>query len=37
MSLFTASAAWVTTEHRLYADIVSRFLQDNMLPHVERW
>ncbi|HCH24364.1 MAG TPA: acyl-CoA dehydrogenase [Oceanospirillaceae bacterium] len=37
MSLFTASAAWVTTEHRLYADIVSRFLQDKMVPHVERW
>lgn len=37
MSLFTQSAPWVTTEHRIYADMTRRFLQDNMVPHVERW
>ncbi len=37
MSLFTQSAAWVTTEHRIYADMTRRFLQDNMVPHTERW
>lgn len=37
MPLFTTSAAWVTTEHHLYADIVSRFLQDHMVPNVARW
>jgi len=37
MPLFTETASWVTTEHRLYADGVERFMQDAMVPNIEKW
>jgi alkylation response protein AidB-like acyl-CoA dehydrogenase len=37
MALFTDTAAWVTTEHRLYADGVQRFMEQSMAPNIEIW
>nr|MCS5558203.1 acyl-CoA dehydrogenase family protein [Oceanospirillaceae bacterium] len=37
MALFTDTAAWVTTEHRLYADGVQRFMEQSMAPNIEKW
>ncbi|WP_170477180.1 acyl-CoA dehydrogenase family protein [Ruegeria arenilitoris] len=37
MPLFTSSAAWVTEEHRMYADMAGRFLDDELVPNVEAW
>ncbi|HCH31397.1 MAG TPA: acyl-CoA dehydrogenase [Oceanospirillaceae bacterium] len=35
--MFTDTAAWVTTEHRLYADGVQRFMEQSMAPNIEKW
>lgn len=37
MSLFTSSAAWVTDEHRMFANMAGRFLDDELVPNVETW
>ena len=37
MSLFTSSAAWVTDEHRMFAEMAGRFLDDELVPNVETW
>jgi acyl-CoA dehydrogenase len=37
MALFTATASWVTTEHRLYADAAERFMRQALVPHIEKW
>jgi alkylation response protein AidB-like acyl-CoA dehydrogenase len=37
MALFTDTAAWVSTEHRLYADGVQRFMEQSMAPNIESW
>ncbi len=37
MSLFTSSAAWVTDEHRMFADMAGRFMDDELSPNVETW
>jgi len=37
MSLFTPTASWVTDEHHMFADAVSRLLQDEMVPNAETW
>ncbi|MGI9370815.1 MAG: acyl-CoA dehydrogenase family protein [Ruegeria sp.] len=35
MSLFTSTAAWVTDEHRMFADMAGRFLEDELVPNIE--
>ncbi|MBT3438215.1 MAG: acyl-CoA dehydrogenase [Oceanospirillaceae bacterium] len=35
--MFTDTAAWVSTEHRLYADGVQRFMEQSMAPNIESW
>jgi len=37
MSLFTNTAAWASDEHRMFADMVSRFYDDELTPNIERW
>ncbi len=37
MSLFTPTAAWRQDEHGIYADMVGRFLDQALVPYVERW
>ncbi|MCI2395736.1 acyl-CoA dehydrogenase family protein [Aliiroseovarius sediminis] len=37
MSLFTPSAAWVSDEHRMFADMTNRFFADELTPNIERW
>lgn len=37
MSLFTSSASWVTEEHRMFAEMADRFMQDELVPNEERW
>jgi acyl-CoA dehydrogenase len=37
MALFTDTASWVTTEHRLYADAAERFMQHALVPNIEKW
>ncbi len=37
MSLFTQSAAWVSDEHRMFADMTNRFYADELTPNIERW
>ncbi|KIC47548.1 acyl-CoA dehydrogenase [Ruegeria sp. ANG-S4] len=37
MSLFTSSAAWVTDEHRMFAEMAGRFMDDALVPNVETW
>ncbi|HBS50373.1 MAG TPA: acyl-CoA dehydrogenase [Rhodobacteraceae bacterium] len=35
--MFTPTASWVTDEHHMFADAVSRLLQDEMVPNAETW
>ena len=37
MSLATPTASWFNDDHRLYADNVSRFFADHLVPNIERW
>jgi len=37
MSLATPTATWFNDDHRLYADSVSRFFADQLVPNIERW
>lgn len=37
MQLFTPTAEWVTDEHRMYAESVSRFMDDELKPNIEKW
>ncbi len=38
MSLFTQSAAWVSDEHRMFADMTNRFYAYELTPpNIERW
>ncbi|WP_420584971.1 acyl-CoA dehydrogenase family protein [Ruegeria sp.] len=37
MSLFTTTAAWVTDEHRMFAEMADRFIEDELVPNIERW
>ncbi len=37
MSLFTSTAAWVTDEHRMFAEMAGRFLDDELVPNAETW
>lgn len=37
MSLFTPTAAWVSDEHRMFADMTNRFYADELVPNIERW
>ena len=37
MSLATPTATWFNDDHRLYADSVSRFFADHLVPNIERW
>ncbi|NOD62200.1 MULTISPECIES: acyl-CoA dehydrogenase family protein [unclassified Ruegeria] len=37
MPLFTSTAAWVTDEHRMFADMAGRFMDDELSPNIETW
>ncbi|MCG7520937.1 acyl-CoA dehydrogenase family protein [Ruegeria sp. Ofav3-42] len=37
MSLFTPTANWVTEEHQMFAEMASRFMDDELVPNIERW
>ena len=37
MALATPTATWFNDDHRLYADSVSRFFADQLVPNIERW
>ncbi len=37
MPLATANATWFNDDHRLYADSVSRFFADHLVPNIDRW
>ena len=37
MSLFTSTAAWITDEHRMFADMAGRFMDDELSPNIEAW
>ncbi len=37
MSLFSGSAAWVTDEHKMFEEMAGRFLDDELVPSVDRW
>ncbi len=37
MSLFSGSAAWVTDEHKMFEEMAGRFLDDELVPNVDRW
>ena len=37
MSLFTSTATWVTDEHRMFADMAGRFMDDALVPNIESW
>lgn len=37
MSLFTSTAAWKQDEHEMFADMVGRFLDDELVPHLDAW
>ena len=37
MSLFSSTAAWVTEEHRMFAEAAGRFLDDELVPNIETW
>ncbi|NOD75806.1 MULTISPECIES: acyl-CoA dehydrogenase family protein [unclassified Ruegeria] len=37
MPLFTSTAAWVTDEHRMFADMAGRFMDDELTPNIETW
>ena len=37
MSLFTSTAVWVTDEHRMFAEMAGRFMDDALTPNTETW
>jgi len=37
MSLFIPSAAWVTDEHRMFADMAARVYAQDLAPHISKW
>ncbi|WP_171211269.1 acyl-CoA dehydrogenase family protein [Ruegeria sp. HKCCA5426] len=37
MSLFSATSAWATEEHKMFAEMASRFMADELVPNIERW
>ncbi len=37
MSLFIPSAAWVTDEHRMFADMAARVYAQDLAPHISTW
>ena len=37
MSLFSQTATWATDEHRMFADMAGKFLDDAMVPNIETW
>ncbi|WP_424832964.1 acyl-CoA dehydrogenase family protein [Ruegeria sp.] len=37
MSLFTSTATWVTDEHRMFAEMAGRFLDDALVPNIDAW
>ena len=37
MSLFTSTATWVTDEHRMFAEMAGRFLDDALVPNIDVW
>ena len=37
MSLFSKSAAWTREEHGMFADMVGRFYDDELVPNLEKW
>jgi len=37
MSLLIPSAAWVTDEHRMFADMAARVYAQDLAPHISKW
>lgn len=37
MSLFTKTAPWVDDEHKMFAEMISRFFADELAPNINRW
>ena len=37
MTLYTPFEKWVTEEHKLFADSVNKFYEEEMSPHIEDW
>ncbi|CUH45382.1 acyl-CoA dehydrogenase family protein [Ruegeria atlantica] len=37
MSLFKPTANWVTDEHQMFAEMANRFMDDELVPNIERW
>ncbi|WP_170559239.1 acyl-CoA dehydrogenase family protein [Ruegeria atlantica] len=37
MSLFKPTANWVTEEHQMFAEMANRFMDDELVPNIERW
>ncbi|MBO9450767.1 acyl-CoA dehydrogenase family protein [Tropicibacter sp. R16_0] len=37
MTLFTPTAEWVTEEHKMFAEMSGRFLDDELVPNIETW
>ncbi|GGH34221.1 acyl-CoA dehydrogenase/long-chain-acyl-CoA dehydrogenase/hypothetical protein [Cribrihabitans marinus] len=37
MPLFTPNAAWVEDEHRMFADMAGRFMDDALVPNIDAW
>ncbi|KUJ77564.1 acyl-CoA dehydrogenase family protein [Ruegeria profundi] len=37
MTLFTATASWVTDEHRMFTEMADRFMEDELVPNIDRW
>ncbi len=37
MALFSENSNWASEEHRMFADMVTRFFADEMAPNIETW
>ena len=37
MTLFTTTASWVTDEHRMFAEMADLFMEDELVPNIDRW
>ncbi|NRB36813.1 MAG: acyl-CoA dehydrogenase family protein [Rhodobacteraceae bacterium] len=37
MTLFSPAATWPLDEHKMFADSVSRFMDDALAPNIEHW
>ena len=37
MTLFTPTAAWVTDEHKMFSEMSGRFMDDELVPHIDSW